>query len=75
MKPAPPVTRQGHGSVTSDKGTRRARDYCAPTDEQRHDTSPSAGTDMSTRRLIVAALLCGLAILVAFAVQVFTASR
>jgi hypothetical protein len=30
---------------------------------------------MSTRRLIVAALLCGLAILVAFAVQVFTASR
>jgi hypothetical protein len=29
---------------------------------------------MSTRRLILAALLCGLAILVAFAVQV-TASR
>jgi hypothetical protein len=28
---------------------------------------------MSTRRLIVAALLCGLAILVAFAVQVFVA--
>jgi hypothetical protein len=27
-------------------------------------------TDVSTRRLIIAALLCGLAILVAFAVQV-----
>jgi hypothetical protein len=29
---------------------------------------------MSTRRLIITALLCGLAILVAFAVQVFLAS-
>jgi hypothetical protein len=59
----------------ADNGTWCARDYCSPTDEQRPDTSPFAGTDMSTRRLIVAALLCGLAILVAFAVQVFTASR
>lgn len=30
---------------------------------------------MSTRKLIVAALLCGLAILVAFAVQVTIATR
>jgi hypothetical protein len=30
---------------------------------------------MSTRRLIIAALLCGIAILVAFSVQVLTATR
>ena len=30
---------------------------------------------MSTRKLIIAALLCGLAILVAFAVQVVIAAR
>jgi hypothetical protein len=30
---------------------------------------------MSTRKLIIAALLCGLAILVAFAVQVSLATR
>jgi hypothetical protein len=30
---------------------------------------------MSTRKLIVAALLCGLALLVAFAVQVVLAAR
>lgn len=30
---------------------------------------------MSTRRLIVAALLCGLAILVAFALQIVLAGR
>jgi hypothetical protein len=30
---------------------------------------------MSTRRLIAAALLCGLAILVAFALQIVLASR
>ena len=30
---------------------------------------------MSTRKLIVAALLCGLAILVAFAIQVSLAAR
>lgn len=29
---------------------------------------------MSTRRLIIAALLCGLAILIAFAIQVLLAS-
>jgi hypothetical protein len=38
-----------------------------------HDRIPS-GDRMSTRRLILAALLCGLAILVAFTVQIMIAT-
>lgn len=38
-------------------------------------TSPSLARSMSTRRLILAALVCGVAILVAFAVQVTVIAR
>ena len=59
MKPAPPVTRQVQRSLTDTtvRGVGRG----------------NVRRPMSTRRLIIAALLCGLAILVAFTVQVFTA--
>ena len=36
----------------------------------RHDTRPVTVNRVSTRLLILAALLCGMALLVAFAVQV-----
>lgn len=38
-------------------------------------TRPSLARPMSTRRLILAALVCGVAILVAFAVQVTVIAR